>query len=452
MKTKKLQTIIFALAAMLGSACYSSADSQVRIVRLSEVQGGVEINRTDRGYEKAFLNLPITQGNEVRTRSDGRAQIEFEDGSALRLAPSTTVRFSQLFLGDSGNKVSAVSIGTGTAYVDFKAGKTDQLTVNFGRETVILNRPTHLRIELQEDNVAVAVLNGAADVRTASGTVALSKNRTAIFDASGDLNGKVAKNIEPNPYDAWDKEQDRFQQRFGSETPVTASAYSYGLTDLNYYGSYFNAPGYGLMWQPYLVGSNWDPFMEGAWAFYPGAGFAWVSAYPWGWTPYHSGSWAFVPGRGWAWQPGGSWTALSSPRVVNPPANFVMPRRPSAAAQNLVVVNRGPATTFAGRSTSKVVLQNNSAGLGVPRGEVNDLAKISQHAAAQGTVTARIHAAPVQANSGPSSSGQSSSFPGNSQRQGVWQSQSQPGRSTARPTPSAGPSVHSAPGRGPNRN
>ena len=37
-------------------------------------------------------------------------------------------------------------------------------------------------------------------------------------------------------------------------------------------------PGYGMMWQPYLVGAGWDPFMNGAWTWYPGAGYAWISA------------------------------------------------------------------------------------------------------------------------------------------------------------------------------
>ena len=48
------------------------------------------------------------------------------------------------------------------------------------------------------------------------------------------------------------------------------------------------------MWQPYLVGAGWDPFMNGAWMWYPGAGYTWVSAYPWGWTPYRYGSWTYL--------------------------------------------------------------------------------------------------------------------------------------------------------------
>ncbi len=85
-----------------------------------------------------------------------------------------------------------------------------------------------------------------------------------------------------------------------------------GLSDLNYYGSFINAPGYGSFWQPYFVGAGWSPYANGLWAFYPGAGYSWVSPYPWGWLPYHSGSWSFVPGYGWGWQPGSTFNGLNN--------------------------------------------------------------------------------------------------------------------------------------------
>jgi len=56
------------------------ADSQARVVRLSDVQGDVQIDRaTGQGYEKAFLNIPITQDTKLKTASDGRAEVEFEE-------------------------------------------------------------------------------------------------------------------------------------------------------------------------------------------------------------------------------------------------------------------------------------------------------------------------------------------------------------------------------------
>src|SRR5450631_2959104 len=89
----------------------SFADSQARIVRLSQVDGDVQIDRnTGQGYEKAFLNLPITQGTKLRTGADSRAEIEFEDGSTLRLTPGTLVEFPELSRRDSGGRSSNLEL------------------------------------------------------------------------------------------------------------------------------------------------------------------------------------------------------------------------------------------------------------------------------------------------------------------------------------------------------
>src|SRR2546425_9219713 len=111
------------------------ADSQVRIGRLSQVDGAVQADRnTGQGFEKAFLNMPVTQGMRLRTNVDGRAEIEFEDGSTLRMVPHTIVVFPDLSLRDSGAKVSAVSVQDGTAYVNFTGKKDEEFALNFARE------------------------------------------------------------------------------------------------------------------------------------------------------------------------------------------------------------------------------------------------------------------------------------------------------------------------------
>jgi hypothetical protein len=70
----------------------------VRIVRLSQVNGEVQLDRqTGRGFEAAFANLPIAQGGRLRT-GDGVAEVEFEDNSSLRLTPRSLVEFPVLSL------------------------------------------------------------------------------------------------------------------------------------------------------------------------------------------------------------------------------------------------------------------------------------------------------------------------------------------------------------------
>jgi uncharacterized protein DUF6600/FecR-like protein len=399
MLKRKMEVVPIALAVLIFSlfSIPSFADSQTRIVRLSTVEGNVQIDRnTGQGYERAFLNLPVTQGVKLRITGEGRAEIEFEDGSTLRIASDTQVEFPQLSLLDSGSKASTVNVAAGIAYVNFAGAKDDQLSLIFGREKVVFNHAAHLRLDAANGIAALAVFKGDVRIEAPSGAIAVAKNQTASFDLRKDDKSSVAKDIEPNPYDAWDKSQDQYHQRYALTASNNYSPYAFGTTDLAYYGNFFNAPGYGMMWQPYFAGAGWDPFMDGAWAFSPGMGYGWVSAYPWGWTPYHYGSWSFLPGHGWAWQPGGAWMAFSAaPRLINAPHSFVAPQPPTGTGKSTIIVNRGPASTLAGKSANKLVVHNNSAGLGIPRGSVENLTKMSQSVEQGREITTRIHTVPM---------------------------------------------------------
>jgi len=399
MSTRKLGTS-FAVAVL---ACWlavpSFADSQARIVRLSQVDGDVQIDRsTGQGYERAFVNLPITQGNKLRAGQDARAEIEFEDGSTLRITPGTVVEFPDLALRDSGARFSNLNLLEGTAYLNFKGDKGEEFALGFGREKLALTRPAHLRIELRDAEATVAVFKGDVEVVGPSGKVDVEKKHSVTFDLAGADRYTLANNLEPDPYDDWDKQQEKYHQQYGASASNSYSPYAYGASDLNYYGSFYNIPGYGMMWQPYLVGAGWDPFMNGAWMWYPGAGYAWVSAYPWGWTPYRYGAWTYVPSYGWFWQPGRSWAGWNTvPRITNPPRQFSLPRPPATPGQT-VVVSRGTLASPVGVVQNRVQLRNNSAGLGVPRGSVRNLGRVSRQfesPAARGTLQAPLSGSAV---------------------------------------------------------
>ena len=370
------------------------SDSQVRIVRLSYIEGDVGVDRGTGQYEKAMVNLPITEGTGLRT-GEGRAEVELEDGSTIRLIPRTSIQFPQLSLRDSGDKVSAVEVANGTVYVSSAGTKNSELVIRFGRENIPLAHSSHLRVSVNESKAGVAVFKGDIQVNGPTGALEVKKNQTANLDLSDDGHSAVAKNIEPGDFDSWDKQQDQYYSRYSTQSHASYSPYGYGASDLAYYGNFFTVPGYGMLWQPYFTGIGWDPFMDGAWVFNPGWGYGWVSAYPWGWTPYHYGNWVFLSGYGWAWQPGGVWFPwYTQPRVVNAPSGFVVPRAPAAGTTNTLVVNRGPAAGVAGQNANKLVIRNNSAGLGVPRGESNNLAGLSQKVERRGMATEHINVGP----------------------------------------------------------
>ena len=386
-KVVKMLAISFALAAAV-LVVSASAESKARIVRLSEVQGTVQIDRaTGDGFDKAFINLPVVEGSKLKTGKDGRAEVEFEDGSALRLAPDSEVNFIHLALGDDGQKLSTVQLVSGTIYANLHpknaAGKGDQFLLNFARESITVAETAHFRVALADAKATVAVFKGKLSTTSPSGQFEVAEKHSAILDlASSDPANKdtfvIAKNYEADPNDAWDHKQTDYHDRYASAGGFSMnSPYGYGMSDLNYYGNFMTVPGYGNVWQPYFIGANWSPFQDGGWAFYPGAGYMWVSGYPWGWMPYNYGNWAFVPGFGWVWQPGywNSWNGI--PRVVNPPVRTKVPTPPVRGHQT-VLVGLGLTANPALGAPHRLTINPGSAGFGVPRGSVHHLDRLAK--------------------------------------------------------------------------
>ncbi|MEN9974698.1 MAG: hypothetical protein RLZZ282_704, partial [Verrucomicrobiota bacterium] len=88
-------------------------------------------------------------------------------------------------------------------------------------------------------------------------------------------------------------------------TPV--GDYGMFYDSLAAYGSWFQSPDYGYVWQPAVVSTTgWRPYCDGRWVC-SNNGWTWLSDEPFGWACYHYGRWAQLHGRGWVWVPGDQW-------------------------------------------------------------------------------------------------------------------------------------------------
>lgn len=381
----KLNFAVLAVAVCVLGALPALGESQARIVRLSDVQGSVQIDKNlGAGYESAFVNLPITQGTQVRTGERGRAEVEFEDGSSLRLTPNTTVEFSKLALSDSGKRLSSIHLVEGMAYVNWM-GK-DELAVDFSREKLAVDHAAHFRLDASAQTANLAVFKGDVDVEGPNGKLSVEKKKNASFDVADNDKSNLTNKIQEEPLDSWDKEAGSYHDQYAKNN--SNSPYGYGLADLNYYGAYSNVPGYGMMWQPYFTGAGWDPFMDGAWGFYPGYGYMFASAYPWGWLPYRYGTWAFVPGFGWGWQPGMWNTFVTVPRYIPTTATHMTALTPPPAG-TVRTVSVGRVGTVSPMMSSNARVTAGSAGMGIPRGSIDNMNHLNHQVVKSGSAQVR---------------------------------------------------------------
>lgn len=307
-----LAAFALALPARASDTPTTTGYSYARIVRLSYVEGDVQIVRTDKSakWEPAAINMPVEQGFALGT-NDGRAEVEFEHGSMLWLAPNSVVQFTQLALSDGG-RITRVTLSEGLASFDASLAAGDSFEVVTPVFTITPEKNAEFKIGARGKDAAVTVLKGSVAVGANGTTQEVAKGSMFVDERAKSPKTALLKGPAADQWDHWVNSRLTSEQNGATQTALNTNApFSYGMADLADYGSWSYFPGFGYGWQPAGMTAGWAPFMDGQWMFYPSFGWTWISAEPWGWVPYHFGNWEFSPSFGWMWVPGdyGMWDA-----------------------------------------------------------------------------------------------------------------------------------------------
>lgn len=310
-----LALVALALPAFSATPEDEQKTSKARIVRLSFVEGDVQISRPEEeDWERALVNMPVQQGYAIAT-GRGRAEIEFESGATVRLADNTQVQFNELAL-SSGDRITRMTLSQGSAIFYANLGRNDEFTVLTPGVQVSIPRNSRFRMDVTERHVNVIVSKGDVTVETQAGNYKVTKGKALLFDTRGAENAIVARASDTDEFDRWAADRDdALNSSRASSLQYVSAPFRYGVSDLAHYGTWIYAAPYGYVWMPLNATTAWTPYYEGRWIYTRGYGWTWVSYEPWGWLPYHYGSWAHVRGR-WAWIPGGLFHSSWHPGLV----------------------------------------------------------------------------------------------------------------------------------------
>lgn len=312
MRNRSIPTILLllaglscALSARAGTAnVTSSQTSYARVVRLSLVDGAVSIAHAGESFwQPALANMPIQEGDTLASAS-GFAEVEFENGCVAYLAANSTLQFTKLSL-ENGGRMTEMTLTQGTASFYASPASQDSFEASTPDLGVAVPDKGQFRMDVTTGGSSVSVYASAVSVSSSAGTNSLAKGQTLTFRAEGSQSVSVAKNSAADAFDRWVNGQTQVI-RAGTEDSLSYvnSQYSYGLADLDGYGSWLDCPGVGTCWQPMGIGAGWIPYADGFWSAFDGLGMTWVSYEPWGWMPYHFGGWIMSPMYGWVWAPG----------------------------------------------------------------------------------------------------------------------------------------------------
>jgi hypothetical protein len=279
-----------------------AAEGPVRLARFSYVSGDV----TWRGdaqadWSAATLNLPLRQGAQIWVPDASRAEVQFDDGSHLRLDSGTLITLQTLY-SDADGEFTELTLNEGLTALRLREDHSTY-QINTPLVSIKATGPAMMRIGAS-DGAQIGVQDGSATVEGPQGKTTL---RAGVYldladnQAPYDVRGLP----RPDSWDDWNTERDReldaaAQRPAHRYLPPDIALVADGLDD---YGTWHSDPTYGEVWCPRPTSADWRPYKDGQWTWVAPFGWTWVSDEPWGWAPYHYGTWIHEP-YGWAWAPG----------------------------------------------------------------------------------------------------------------------------------------------------
>lgn len=281
-----------------------------RAVRLSSVEGQVQLSQGNQVLADASAaNTPLFEGTRVTTADDGRAEIQFEDGSVARISPNSSLTLTVL-RGTGSNGQAEITLESGLGYFELQgAGQSGTITVKFGDSVATSSGFTVMRINLDMPPGELAVFSGNAHLDRGTATsVDLHGGESVALSANDVTRYTLNESIEPDSWDSWNSDRD--QVLTSEAAAATGASKGYGQSnnpawsDLDANGNWYNVPGQGNVWSPNDASNpGFDPYGNGYWASMQG-GYGWVSGYSWGYMPYQCGMWNWYENFGWGWAPG----------------------------------------------------------------------------------------------------------------------------------------------------
>jgi len=268
--------------------------------RLSFADGQVSFWRPGaQDWAQAQVNTPLAPGDQLATGSPGNLEMQIDARAFVRAWANT-----QVGLDNQEPDFLQFKVTSGHASFDLRAlepGRT--VEVDTPNAAFTIEHPGYYRVDIDGDRTSfIARRSGRATVVPASGeAVAVAPSEEVIIE--GAANPQVTSYAAPK-LDVWDKwNYARTDELLDSVSARYVPPGTYGVDDLDHYGTWRVVPDYGSVWVPTAVQSDWAPYSTGSWVLDPSYGWTWVDTAPWGWAPFHYGRWVFVD-RFWAWAPG----------------------------------------------------------------------------------------------------------------------------------------------------
>jgi hypothetical protein len=238
-----------------------------QIVRISHLEGDVRIARASTNekskheeWEAAEMNLPLSSGDSLVTGKDGQAEIEFENASAVYLAPNSVLAFDDLHTtsGVPHTEIELLS-GTATLHLDslmpgeafFVRTSTNDLMTRYPQKA-------DMRVSSYVDGMALVALKAGTLGVVGGGKEVMAPGKTLFFNKDHAQAAAPEKMEDFAEFDAWvaDRHGARTEAMTEEMKEAGLTAPVPGIADMKGQGRFFPCEPYGTCWEPNAGNGN----------------------------------------------------------------------------------------------------------------------------------------------------------------------------------------------------
>ncbi len=336
MKRKGIEIILFGCLFLI-LASFVSAQDNYRLVNgpqefyyghisyvdtKNEGQDPVVFRQGSTKPETAVLNLPLGPGDTIMTYDARRCEIQFDNGTIVRLDYSTELKIETIMARSlsSRQSLSNLVLQKGGIYVMYKQYNPREIfQVVTGNCSIKLKHNAVAIVEAGRDgSTGIQVTYGQAQALYGPDRQNLKEQAVGRYEKltiSPDNKFAFQPYVEDTDFESWNKAVNANFEALHEgisalPKPIQRlpwAVYYFAQKYGSHYGEWLYDEMYGYVWRPFINHQmypwGWQPYIFGHWTTC-GRQMFWVPDEPWGWVPYHLGVWHWDKNKGWFWIPG----------------------------------------------------------------------------------------------------------------------------------------------------
>jgi hypothetical protein len=321
---KKLLVSMLMLGLLLTFASgnlFSEGEAKLKNLNyghISFVDKSATVVHQDKTKHKAVVNLPVAPGDQIITGDDGRCEIQFDNGTIIRLDKNTRLRVTTILAPTLTTKwkVTTLHLMRGQLYSMIQSYNREMFQIITPNAAFDLKKRSAGTIRINDDgNTFIYVDKGKLDVmfgdKIDSVKTDVIKSKVACLISQ---DHKISRTDDTRDLEfvGWNDYVNRnFKDlHYGvSKVPKKVLRGNKGLIYWaekwsNLFGEWVYDDIFGYVWKPAdeIFAFSKRPFFHANYVKVNGE-LILVPTQPWGWAPAHLGTWVWMK-WGWTWVPG----------------------------------------------------------------------------------------------------------------------------------------------------